>query len=342
MKKSHRFPGFQIISLVLLISLVSAANAAAVRLKIASLSPEGSFWMTRMEAGAEEVKKRTGGRVTFRFYPGGVMGDDRAMLRKIRAGQLHGGAVVLGSLADVFPDSQIYALPLKLRGFDEVDFVRKRVDPHIMEGLEAGGFVTFGLAEGGFAYIMSTRRIETVADLRAGKVWVPDNDRTALEGVKAFEVTPVPLSIADVRAGLQTGLIDTVTTPPIGAVALQWHTQVRYLTDMPFLYVCGVLAVDRRAFSKIGPEDQAVVREVMAETFRKIDRRNREDNVAALEALRGQGVEFVRPSDAALADWRARAETVPERLVAADRLSPEAVKMLETALKEFRDGKGGS
>ncbi|MFP4309967.1 MAG: TRAP transporter substrate-binding protein DctP, partial [Desulfococcaceae bacterium] len=142
--------------------------------------------------------------------------------------------------------------------------------------------------------------------------------------------------------GLQTGLIDTVATPPIGAVALQWHTQIQYLTEMPFLYVCATLAVDKRAFSKIKPEDQAVVREVMAETFRKLDRRNREDNVAALEALKGQGVEFVQPSDAALEDWRARAETVPDRLVAAGRLSPEAVAMLEAALAEYRNGKGGS
>ncbi len=141
---------------------------------------------------------------------------------------------------------------------------------------------------------------------------------------------------------MQTGLIDTVATPPIGAVALQWHTQIQYLTEMPFLYVCATLAVDKRAFSKIKPEDQAVVREVMAETFRKLDRRNREDNVAALEALKGQGVEFVQPSDAALEDWRARAETVPDRLVAAGRLSPEAVAMLEAALAEYRNGKGGS
>jgi TRAP-type C4-dicarboxylate transport system substrate-binding protein len=342
MNQTRHFPAVRILLPFLLILLLSPTNASAVRLKIATLSPEGSFWMTQMEAGAEEVKKRTDGRVSFRFYPGGVMGDDRAMLRKIRVGQLHGGAVVLGSLADVFPDSQAYAIPLELRGFDEVDFVRKRVDPYIMNGLEEGGFVTFGLAEGGFAYIMSTRQIGTVSDLQAAKAWVPDNDQTALEAVKAFEVTPVPLSIADVRAGLQTGLIDTVATPPIGAVALQWHTQIQYLTDMPFLYVCATLAVDKRAFSKVKPEDQAVVREVMAETFRKLDRRNREDNVAALEALKGQGVEFVQPSDAALEDWRARAETVPGRLVAAGRLSPEVVAMLEAALAEYRNGKSGS
>ena len=342
MNQAHRYPRFRLLSLFLFLFLIPATNASAIRLKIATLSPEGSYWMTQMEAGAEEVKKRTDGRVGFRFYPGGVMGDDRAMLRKIRVGQLHGGAVVLGSLADAFPDSQVYAIPLELRGFDEVDFVRKRLDPYIMNGLEEGGFVTFGLAEGGFAHIMSTRRIETVSDLRAGKVWVPDNDRTALEGVKAFEVTPVPLSIVDVRAGLQTGLIDTVATPPIGAVALQWHTQIQYLTDMPFLYVCGTLAVDRRAFSKIKPEDQAVVREVMAETFRKLDRRNREDNVAAMEALKGQGVTFVEPSEEALTDWRNRAETVSDRLVAAEHLSPEVVAMLEAALAEYRNGKDGS
>ena len=316
--------------------LMLSGQAHAMRFKIATLSPEGSVWMQKMREGAEELARKTDNRVTIKYYPGGVMGDDQAVLRKIRIGQLQGGAVVGGSLSQFYPDNQIYSLPLKFRSFEEVDYVRKHLDERITQGLEKGGFVTFGIAEGGFAYVMSTVPIRTVQEMQQQKVWIPDNDPMILESVKAFGIAPFPLSIADVRAGLQTGLINTVTTPPIGAVALQWHTQINYLMYEPFLYIYGVLAVDRRAFAKISPDDQRIFREIMGRIFREIDRLNREDNVSALEVLRKQGIEFIKPQDEALDIWHHEAEAVPKRLVNAGKLSRDMVNTLEMLLKECR------
>ncbi|MGD2150792.1 MAG: TRAP transporter substrate-binding protein DctP [Desulfobacterales bacterium] len=324
----------RIITIVLIVML--SGQAQAMRFKIATLSPEGSVWMQKMREGADELTRKTDNRVTIKYYPGGVMGDDQAVLRKIRIGQLHGGAVVGGSLSQFYPDNQIYSLPLKFRSFEEVDYVRRHLDSRIIQGLEKGGFVTFGIAEGGFAYVMSKVPIRTVEEMRRQKVWIPDNDPMILESVKAFGITPFPLSIADVRAGLQTGLINTVTTPPIGAVALQWHTQINYLMYEPFLYIYGVLAVDRKAFAKISPDDQQRFREIMGLKFRELDRLNREDNVNALEVLRKQGIEFIKPSGEALRKWYDDAGTVPKRLVNAGKLSQDMVDTLETLLKDYR------
>ena len=307
-----------------------------MRFKIATLSPEGSVWMQKMREGAGELARKTDNRVTIKYYPGGVMGDDKSVLRKIRIGQLHGGAVVGGSLSRFYPDNQIYNLPLKFRSFEEVDYVRKHLDQRIIEGLEEGGFVTFGIAEGGFAYVMSTVPIRTVREMRHQKVWIPDNDTMILETVKAFDITPFPLSIADVQAGLQTGLINTVTTPPIGALALQWHTRIKYLMYEPFLYIYGVLAVDCKAFKKISAYDQQIFREIMGRIFREIDHLNREDNIKALEALRKQGIEFIKPSGEALEKWYADAEAVPKRLIRAGKLSQGMVNTLEKLLKDYR------
>ncbi|UCE90510.1 MAG: TRAP transporter substrate-binding protein DctP, partial [Pseudomonadota bacterium] len=108
----------------LVVWLALAWPAHALVLKIATVSPDGAAWMTRMRAGAAEIAERTAGRVTFKFYPGGVMGNDQSVLRKIRVGQLHGGVVVGGSLAEVYSDTQIYSLPFLFQSLDEVDYVR--------------------------------------------------------------------------------------------------------------------------------------------------------------------------------------------------------------------------
>jgi TRAP-type transport system periplasmic protein len=319
--------------------VILTGQAQAMRFKIATLSPEGSVWMEKMREGAEELARKTDNRVMIKYYPGGVMGDDKAVLRKIRIGQLHGGAVVGGSLSNFYPDDQIYSLPLMFRSFEEVDYVRKHLDHTIAEGLEKGGFVTFGIAEGGFAYVMSTVPIRTVEEMRRQKVWIPDNDPMIFEAVKAFDITPFPLSIADVRAGLQTGLINTVTTPPIGAVALQWHTQINYLMYEPFLYIYGVLAVDRKAFAKISSHDQRIFRDIMGRIFHELDSLNRKDNVKALEVLRNQGVEFIKPLDDAMEKWYADARAVPERLINAGKLSQGMVNILENLLNDYRSKK---
>ena len=324
----------RIITLMLIV--IITGQAQAMRFKIATLSPEGSVWMQKMREGAEELARKTENRVKIKYYPGGVMGDDKAVLRKIRIGQLHGGALVGGSLSRFYPDNQIYSLPLMFRSFKEIDYIRKHLDQRIVEGLEKGGFVTFGIAEGGFAYVMSTVPIRTVEEMRRQKVWIPDNDPMILEAVKAFDITPFLLSIADVRAGLQTGLINTVTTPPIGAVALQWHTQIKYLMYEPFLYIYGVLAVDSKAFAKISTRDQRIFREIMGRVFRELDRLNRQDNVKALEALRKQGVKFIKPSAQALEKWCRDAEAVPKRLIQTGKLSQRMVDTLESLLKDYR------
>lgn len=204
-----------LVSILLQSTVVNAAT-----FKIATLSPEGSIWMNAMRAGAKVLAQKTNNRVKIKYYPGGVMGDDMAVMRKIRIRQLQGGAVTLGTVSNYFTDSQVYSLPMLFRNLDEVTYLRNKMDSYILQGLEKNGFVSFGIAEGGFAYIMSLNPIKSVPDLRASKAWVPSSDELAMEAVKAYDVQPIPLPIGDVLTGLQTGLIDTVAAPPIATLAL--------------------------------------------------------------------------------------------------------------------------
>lgn len=319
---------------------LAPAPSCGARLKIATLSPDGSAWMAQMRKGADEVAARTQGRVEIKYYPGGVMGTDTAVLQKMRIGQLQGATLMAGSLSGIYPDIEIYSLPMKFRSLDEVDHVRKQMDPVLLTPLEKKGLVAIGIAEGGFAYMLSKHPIRNLADLRQRKMWVPNDDPNILEGVKAFDLRPIPLAIADVLTGLQTGLIDTVTTSPIGAVALQWHTQVKHLLDVPFMYICALLVVDQKAFSRLSPEDQPVVREILSRMFTEIDRQNREDNIQAMMALRNQGIAAITPTAEALAELRERSERVPRSLVSSGRISEGIVRTLEENLDAYRKKSG--
>lgn len=326
------------ILLVAWLAAAASAAAAEVTFKIATIAPDGTEWMEQMRAGAEHIAARTEGRVKFRFFPGGVMGNDKSVLRKVRIGQLHGGAVTGSGLGELFPDTAVYSLPFTFRTRAEVDYVRERMDSYMRHGLEEAGFVTLGFAETGFAYMMSNEPIRTAADLSGKKVWIPEGDRLSQTIFEALGVSPISLPVTDVLTGLQTGLVDTVGASPVATIALQWHTRVAYLTDVPLLYLYGGLLVDERAFSELRAEDRAVVSSVMADVAARLKRHTRESNEQALAALRSQGIEFVTPSDAALKELRSPVTEAVDRVAEQGLFSKKALETMRGYLEDYRRG----
>jgi TRAP-type C4-dicarboxylate transport system substrate-binding protein len=296
---------FKKINILMVLSLLSLSSPVVLSktIKIATLSPEGTFWMKQMRVGAKEIKKRTQGRVKFKFYPGGVMGNDENVLRKIRIGQLHGGAVTLGAVSQSTPEVTLYGLPYLFSSLDDAAEIRKTTDPMLSEEIEKNGFVNFGFAQGGFTYLMSREPIRSLEDLRQRKSWIPEKSEVGLSVYRYVGVAPISLPLSDVLTGLQTGLIDTITTSPIGALALQWHTHIGYVTDQPLNYLAAMMIIDEKVFKKLSETDQAIVRDVMGKAYKKIDQQNKVDNIAAREALINQGVKFIKLSEKEKIEW---------------------------------------
>ena len=319
-----------------LLALFICMPAQALDLKIATIAPDGTAWMQEMRAGAGEINKRTDGRVGFKFYPGGAMGNDKSVMRKIRAGQLHGGAITGGGLAEAYPDSQIYNLPLMFRSYEETDYVRSKMDSLIINGLKDRGFISFGLAEGGFAYLMSSGKIDRIDNLRNEKVWVPEGDIISRTMFDTLGVPPIPLPLTDVLTGLQTGLISTIGASSTGAIALQWHTRIKYAVDVPLMYFYGTMVIDRKTFEKISAPDQAVVREVMQRVFDKLNRQIRQDNEGATVALRQQGIEFLRLPPDELARLHQAAAQAVQQLGEKGTYTREMLKLMQAHLDTYR------
>ena len=316
-----------------------AGAASAKTLKLATVMPDGSSWLVEMRAAGKQIGVDTEGRVKIKFYPGGVMGNDKTVMRKIRVGQLHGGAFTSGALAPAYPDIDLYSLPLLFRSFDEVDHVRPLIDDTLKAGLEANGFVPLALTDGGFAYIASQKPLRQVEDLSGAKVWMPEDDVMSETAFEVAGVAPVPLPIADVYTALQTGLVDTVAAPPAGFIAFQWHTKVKYFTDVPLMYLIGILAVDGKTFSKLTPGDQEIVRARFAEAAVRLDAENRSGDQNAREALKKQGIEFIEASSAdEVARWQKMSEDARAKLRELDRYDDALIDRILKALDEYRSG----
>jgi TRAP-type C4-dicarboxylate transport system substrate-binding protein len=329
---------FTLSAALLLMLLSSTANA--VTLKIATLAPDGTSWMKQMRKGAAEISKQTDRRVKIKLYPGGVMGNTNTVLQKMRVGQLQGGAFTGSDLSQVYPDAQLYSLPMVFRSYDEVEYVRQQMDDTLIKGLADKGMVVLGISNGGFAYIMCKKPLRRLDDLKGQKVWLPEGDILSEAMFKSAGVTPIPLPVADVYTGLQTGLLDTVAGVPTGIVAFQWYTSVTHLTDVPLMFLTGMFAVDSKAFKRIKPGDQKIVREVISRIFKDLDEVNRADNESARAALQSQGIEFVHPNTAERDNWESIAKQEREELVSRAKYTPARVDEMLGYIREYRTQHG--
>jgi len=325
----------RILPLILLLAPL-AAGAAPTQIKLATLAPENSSWMREMRAGAKEIAERTEQRVQLKFYGGGVMGNDKKVLRKMRIGQLHGGSFTPSGLNERCPDFGIYGQVLTFDSLEEVAFVRERMDAQVMAVLDAADLVGFGIAGGGFALIMSQQPVTRYEDLKGRKMWVPEGDLMTFEAMRSLDLSPVVLPITDVLTGLQTGLIDIIGTPPVGAIALQWYTKVDYVTDFPIVYSYAALVVEKKIMDRLSREDRAVVDEVMNRIYKKFDQESQLENASAREAMVANGIDFVQPDSGAIVSWRDRVIATNLAQVEDGMLSKNMFEELSAHISDYR------
>jgi TRAP-type C4-dicarboxylate transport system substrate-binding protein len=322
--------------LATLAGLLLSGSVFATVLKIATLAPEGSEWMLEHRAAANSIKERTEGRVVLKFYGGGIMGNDKKVLRKMRIGQLQGAAFATSGLTERYFDLVLYGLPFIFRSQDEVDFVRQHFDERLAAGLRDAGFVSFGFAGGGFANFMSAKPIRGQSDLETRKIWVPDGDTISYTALEYQNLSPVVLPMADVLTGLQAGLVNVIVTPPSVALLLQWYTKVNYINPLPVSYTLGILALDNRAFDRLTPEDQIIVTEILTATYAKIDAINRLDNDEAIDALIANGLKVVEANPDAIPYWWSVADKINAQMWSKQSVDKELLGEFMSALAEFR------
>jgi len=323
---------------IALLGLILGTTGYAQQFKVATLAPDGSNWMDQMRMAAERVEQRTDGQVSVRFYPGGVMGDSSAVLRRMRLGQLHGGAFTLGDLADVSAAVNLYSMPFVFQSLEEIQALREEFDPLVLQGLAEGGLVASAISLGGFALLFSHRELPQQAEqvTSAFRIWVPAGDRLSQQTLERAGATPVPLPLADVYTALQTGAVNTFAATPSAAIVLQWHTRVRSVLDMPLLMTAGTVGFDQRAISRLSDEQARILSEEFAAALNQIEAQNRADNQEARTALRKQGIQFVSPAADAVSGWHDLARRIRRQALEAGDVTLPHFERLEQRLATLR------
>ena len=290
--------------------------AEPVIIKFATLAPEGTPWMNTMEEMNREVQEKSGGQVAFRFYAGGVAGDERDVLRKIRINQLHGGAFSGFGLGEVLPEIRVLELPMLFRDGQEADHVATALFEHFVAAFTQKNFVLLALNDAGSVYVFSKDAIRTKADMVRSKIWTWQGDPLPQAIFKAYGVVPVSLSLPNVLPSLQSGLIDACYGTPLTVLALQWFTKVKYRTSLAITNVMGAMVLSDALWQQLSAEQQTLVREAVRKYNAKTVTNMRQYETKALTLLQTTaGIETVTVAEEEVARLQQISEQVRQEMV---------------------------
>ena len=289
---------------LLLISTGGVAVSKTAVIKIATLAPEGSAWTEIFNDLNAELKTATNNGVRLKIYPGGVLGNEKDMIRKMYVGQIHGALLTSAGLSTIFDEMDVFQIPFLFNTYDEVDYVLKKMDGFFKKGFADKGYILPSWSEGGFIRLMSTQPIASLDDLKKAKIWTWEDAPMAKAIFYEAGISAIPLSLPDVLVALQTGLVEVVYAPPSGAISLQWFTKTKYMTDFPLMYLIGGIVIKKNIFTKLSPEHREILLALCSKYMDILKLEVRKENQEAIEVMAKHGVKLIRPSEEQIAEFK--------------------------------------
>ena len=315
-------------------------------IKIGTLAPPGTPWITLPETVIfPELETLTDGKLLFKIYGGGVLGDDADILKKMDGHQVDGcGCTALGVL-EASPETSALLVPGLFKNYDEVDYICEKFRKRLDAAFEQKGYILAGIIDTGFLYLFSKNKITGLEDLRRQKVltWfgAVENDLFAELGIEA-----TPVTVPEVVSILCLGQADTVLLPPVWMLGMQAYQYTNYYYKPPLLYSPAAIFVSSHTKDRL--QQQVGVSKTYAHNLQEIivfefnsresDWKNRlrnyeQKSLKAFETKCGMKVNTFPAEDQQVIEKAAK--NVEQKL--ADTIYPKTfIDSIQQALAEYR------
>ena len=305
---------------------------------MAAIAPQGTNIANVFEEIGKQVWEKTNHEVALKIYWGGVQGDEKDVLRKMRLGQLQGGGFMGATLGTVVPDVRVTEIPYVFWNSGEVDYVRSQFESSMTKQFADKGFVVLGWMDLGFVYTFSKVPIVSLEVARKQKWWTMEGDPMGRAIFEALGIAPISLSLSDVATALSTNLIDCAPATPFGAVAFRWYTRFKYMDGFPSTSILGATLINKDIWDKISPGSQKIILDITRKEHENIVKTMRRDNAKSLVLLKKSGVRVLSRDEGNVKEYDyviAAAKKARESLIG-KLYSRELLERTLTLLEEYR------
>jgi TRAP-type C4-dicarboxylate transport system substrate-binding protein len=311
--------------------------AAPPNVKLATLAPKGTTFHQELLAMGQKWAAAPGGGVKLTVYTDGSLGGERDMVRRMRAGQIEAAMLTITGLSEI--DDSVAALqnmPMIFRNTGELEYVREKLRPQLEQKFKDKGFVVLFWGDAGWARFFSRQPGRVPDDFRKMKIftWAGYTKATDLWKMAGFQ--PVELEVTDILTGLNTHLIDCVTSEPYYSLAGQFYGPAPYMLDLKWAPLVGATVISKRVFDSLPAETQKAMLAAAEASGKKLtleSRRQSEEAIKTMVDKHGLKVTPVSPELEAL--WRSECEKFYPQ-IRGSIVPPDMYDQVQKLVAEYR------
>jgi TRAP-type C4-dicarboxylate transport system substrate-binding protein len=312
------------------------ARAQSRTLRLATVVPDGSGFAREIHAFTREVETLTHGEVIVKWYFGGVAGDEVEVADRIARGQLDGTASGGMMCTRLSPSMRALRVQGLFQTASETSYVLGRLRTDLEHEFLDAGFVLLGTPVLGPDILFSRTPVRTLADLRKIKLWRWQLDESGILMSRTMGMQIVPGQLTDANRLYDEGQVDGFIAIPSGALAFQWSSRVRYVTDLRMGFLAGCMLLTQRGFDRLSLSQQQVVRAAAAKASIRIEDMTRQQDAQLIGGLfHRQGLESLPASSDLRTEFFAAGRRARDQL--GETLAPQQLLQKTLAwLADFR------
>ena len=209
---------------------LSAQAAAQTRVILAHPFSVGSLEDKANHKFAEEMVRRSGGKLKPEVFPAGQIGGFQQIIQGMPAGLAHGLFISSGTLGLIDPAASVTVWPYM---FDDIKqfqcaYASKEVQAFMKRIEDSTGYRTIGPAYKGARHLYATRPINKVEDLKGLKVRVA-NIPVYAKPWEALGALPTSMGVDEAFMALQQGIVGGAEIELQTAYSLKWNEATKYV-----------------------------------------------------------------------------------------------------------------
>jgi TRAP-type C4-dicarboxylate transport system substrate-binding protein len=281
------------------------AAEAKTTLKFATLAPPRSPWGKVFKAVAKATEQKTKGEIEIVWLWNGTAGPERAVVGKMKSGQITGAAITATGLGDIYKPILALNMPGVFNNWGEADKAREKLMPDLEKSIKEAGFYIAGVGDVGVGRTMSNGFMVKVPNDLKGKH--PASISEDIISPKINEViggvTPVPVTVQELLPKLSNKAIDVINAPCLAAEQFQWTSRLDNINTHATSFLIGAQVVSQRELDKLTPEQKEVVQEIATQGQKQLAKTIRKEDDAAFERLKKK-MTVHEPTEAEKGAWK--------------------------------------
>lgn len=318
---------------IMVFALVSLLPAGAQTIRLATLAPSRTSMHKSLEKMGAEWKKAG---VRLQIFTDGKMGGESQMIRRMRVNQIQASLLSVQGLTVIDESAKsVQLVPMMFRDLEEFDYALNQVKPIMEAKFEAKGYKVLFWSDIGYLRMFTTKRALRIDDMRKLRMYVWSGDTQTQKLMQTMRCRGVPLEQTELLTGLQTGMFDMITMPPVMALSGQIYRNANNMLNLNWNPLVGALVVNKKTWDRLprSKRDQLMAAaKVAGDEIRAAGRR---ESLLAVKAMEKRGLQVNHPDAADIADWEKFATAMyPE--IRGKIVDAKLFDALQAAVNEYR------